>query len=153
MPGQPSGLLYVTGMFRCAHCGAFNRIPATPPAGAPTCGRCKTGLDVSGAPQAVDADGLARAIASSPVPVLVDFWAPWCGPCRMAAPILEQVGRAQAGRAVVLKVNTEDHPEPSARLGIRGIPTFIVFKEGREVARQSGVLPAPVMTQWVAQHA
>jgi thioredoxin 2 len=71
----------------------------------------------------------------------------------MAAPILDQVGRAQAGKVVVLKVNTDEHPEPSARLGIRAIPTFVVFKGGQEVARQSGVLPAPAMTQWVAQYA
>lgn len=140
-------------MFRCASCGAFNRVPENHPAGSPTCGRCKAALDVSGAPQAVDAQGFERAVASSPVPVLVDFWAPWCGPCRMAAPILEQVGREQAGRLVVLKVNTDEHPQPSAQLGIRGIPTFIVFKDGKEKARQSGVLPAPAMSQWVTRNA
>lgn len=140
-------------MFRCAHCGAFNRVPEARPDGEPTCGRCKQPLDVSGAPQAVDADGFARAVASSPVPVLVDFWAPWCGPCRMAAPILDEVGRRRAGRTVVLKVNTDEAPGPSSQLGIRGIPTFVVFKEGREVARQSGVMPATSMTQWVDQHA
>jgi thioredoxin 2 len=139
-------------MFRCARCGAFNRVPERRPDGEPTCGRCQSSLDLSGAPQSVDAEGFARAVASSPVPVVVDFWAPWCGPCRMAAPIFEQVGRAQAGRALVLKVNTDEHPEPSARLGVRGVPTFIVFKGGREVARQSGVLPAPAMTRWVAEH-
>lgn len=139
-------------MFRCSSCGAFNRVPAQRPAGDPSCGKCHATLDLSGAPQEVDAQGFERAVASSPVPVVVDFWAPWCGPCRMAAPILEEVGRAQAGKALLLKVNTDEHPQPSARLGIRGIPTFIVFSEGQEKARQSGVLPAPAMHQWVARN-
>jgi thioredoxin 2 len=141
------------GMFRCPSCGAFNRVPADHPDGAPTCGRCKGALDLSGAPQAVDEAGFDRAVANSPIPVLVDFWAPWCGPCRMAAPILEQVGREQAGKLVVLKVNTDEHPGPSAKLGIRGIPTFIVFKDGREAARQAGVLPGNALGQWAARAA
>jgi len=134
-------------MFRCASCGAFNRV-APQHAGVPTCGRCKRDLDVSGSPQEVDAQAFTRPVANSPVPVLVDFRAPGCGPCRVAPPILEQVGHELAGKAVVLKVNTDQHPEPSAQLGIRGIPTFIVFQNGQERARQSGVLPAPQMKQW-----
>lgn len=100
----------------------------------------------------MDAEAFERAVANSPLPVVVDFWAPWCGPCRAAAPILEEVGRAQAGKVLLLKVNTDEHPQPSQRLGIRGIPTFVVFKDGQERARQSGVLPAQAMSQWVARN-
>jgi thioredoxin 2 len=140
-------------MFRCSACGAFNRVAANHPDGTATCGRCKGSLDVSGAPQEVSAQAFEHAVANSPVPVVVDFWAPWCGPCRMASPILDQAARARAGKAVVLKVNTDQHPQPSQRLDIRGIPTFVVFKDGREVTRQAGVLPAPAMNQWLARFA
>ncbi|MGV3623339.1 MAG: thioredoxin [Archangium sp.] len=139
-------------MYRCAACGAFNRLAANA-AATPICGRCKKDLDVSGAPQDGDAQSYARAIANSPIPVVVDFWAPWCGPCRMAAPILDGLGRELAGRVLFLKVNTDEHPQPSAQLGIRGIPTFIVFNDGHERARQSGVLPAPQLRQWLQRSA
>ena len=139
-------------MFRCAACGAFNRVGAPPPSSsAPVCGRCKQPLDTSGAPQEVDGEGLARAVAGAPLPVLVDFWAPWCAPCRTAAPLFEQLGRSRAGRLVVLKLNTDAAPQASAAHGIRGIPTFILFSGGRELARQSGAMPLAQLETWLAQ--
>lgn len=138
-------------MFRCPSCGAFNRVPQPSPVGKPSCGRCHGVLDLSGKPQEVDGEGLSRAMLSSPVPVLVDLWAPWCAPCRAAAPVLEDVGRAQAGRLVVLKLNTDAHPEAAASLNIRGIPTFVLYAGGREVARRSGLMPRVEMERWVAE--
>ncbi len=137
----------------CARCGALNRIGSTPPGSAPVCGRCKADLDVSGDPRAVTGAQLDAAVRTSPVPVLADFWAPWCGPCRTAAPIFADLGRKKAGELLVVKVNSDEEQEVSARLGIRAIPTFVLFLGGQEIARHSGVMPAAEMERWVAGHA
>ena len=138
-------------MFRCKACGAINRVPASKrESGAQAvCGRCKNPLDLSGEPQDVDAAAFERTVSSAPIPILVDFWAPWCQPCRMASPIMDQVARQRAGSLIALKVNTEEQPAPANAYGIRAIPSFIVFKDGREAARQSGVLPRPQFEQWL----
>jgi len=137
----------------CAACGALNRIGSAPPGSAPVCGKCKAVLDVTGEPRAVTGSQLDLAVRNSPVPVLVDFWAPWCGPCRTAAPIFAEVGRRKAGDVLVLKVNSDEEQEASARLGIRAIPTFVLFHGGQEIARHSGVLPAAELERWVSGHA
>jgi thioredoxin 2 len=86
-------------------------------------------------------------VQESPLPVLVDFWAPWCGPCRTVAPELQKLARAQAGRSVVLKVNTDELPELGSQFRVRSIPTLVLFREGREASRVSGAMPAPTIAQ------
>ncbi len=137
-------------VFRCARCGAMNRIALLAPGRQPVCGRCKADLETTGAPSPVDLAGLESAVASSPVPVLVDFWAPWCAPCRVFAPVLERFAREEAGRFVVLKLDTEAQPDAGARFGIQAIPTLALFRGGREVERVSGALPLPELRRFAA---
>ncbi len=134
--------------FRCSSCGAFNRVK-NKGGKAPVCGRCKERLDTSGAPQPVDGDQLARAIKGSPVPVLVDFWAAWCGPCRMAAPILDEIARSKAGELVVLKLDTDANQATARRHEVQGIPLFVMFRDGKEAERQTGLLPKSAFKSWV----
>ncbi len=136
-------------VFRCAHCGAFNRVGLVAPGRQAVCGKCKQDLGTSGEPAHVDGAGLRRAVEASPVPVLVDFWAPWCAPCRAFAPVLEAYAREQAGQLVVLKLDTEANPAVGAELSIQAIPTLALFRGGREVQRASGALPLSELRRFV----
>jgi thioredoxin 2 len=132
--------------FRCTVCEAFIRIADAAPR---RCTACESKLDLSGKPQEVDAAALARAIALSPLPLFVDFWAPWCGPCVFSAPIVKAVGSRMAGEIVVLAINLQESPEAGQTHAIYAIPTFAVFQHGEEVARQMGVLSHGGMERWV----
>jgi thioredoxin 2 len=136
----------------CPSCGQKNRLKYDRLESPVRCGRCKHELTPPAVPVEVpDATAFDEAIAHASVPVVVDYWAPWCGPCRMVAPELDKVAARQAGRVVVLKVNTDALPDLGARFGIRSIPTMAVFAGGREVARTSGARPAADIEAFVAQ--
>jgi thioredoxin 2 len=134
----------------CRTCGRKNRVPFS--ASGAKCGGCGTPLSPAGEPiEAPDAGSFEALVRAAVLPVIVDFWAPWCGPCRMVAPELERVAAANAGRYLVVKVNTDAVPELGERFRIRSIPTMAVFEGGREVARTSGARPAADIEAFVRQ--
>ena len=137
-------------VYRCPSCGAFNRMSLLVPGRQAVCGKCKADLDTAGTPSHVDGAGLQRAIDASPVPVLVDFWAPWCAPCRAFAPTFEQASE-QHTDVVFAKVNTEEEQEVAGAFNIRSIPTLMVFREKVILYAEAGSLPAPALEQVIAQ--
>ncbi|MBT2530609.1 thioredoxin [Arthrobacter sp. ISL-48] len=132
-------------LIACPACGKTNRIPAQA-AGRPRCGNCRAGLPWI--VNAGDADFTAVA-EQSPVPVLVDFWAAWCGPCRMVSPVLDRLARERPGRIKLVKVDVDRSPGLSGRFDVQAIPTLMVVVDGKVAARQAGAAPAEVLRSWL----
>jgi len=134
----------------CAGCGAVNRIPSNKLGDGPLCGKCRSSL-ISGRPIAVGDRDFDRFIEKTGLPVVVDFWASWCGPCKQFVPVFEQVASEMATQAVFVKLDTEAKPRTAARYRIRSIPTLMIFDRGRELARVSGAMPQTQFRQWLGQ--
>jgi len=133
------------GVVRCEHCDQANRVPASA-AGTPRCAKCHEPL-----PWIVEADDatFGEVAEAARIPVVVDLWAPWCGPCRMISPALEQLARDLAGKIKLVKVNVDNSPQISQRFSVQAIPTLLVLRRGQVTARQTGAIPLAALRTWV----
>jgi thioredoxin 2 len=131
----------------CFDCGQVNRVPEEKLSASPKCGTCGAKL-MTGKAAEIDFATLQKAARNDDVPLVVDFWAPWCGPCRMMAPEFSKAAETLNGKARLVKLNTETNPQSGQAYGIRGIPTMIGFAGGKEKKRQSGAMPAPAIVTW-----
>jgi thioredoxin 2 len=134
-----------SGVVVCEHCGRKNRVPAAAH-GVPRCGQCHQPL-----PWMADADdaSYSSVVEAAALPVIVDLWAPWCGPCRMVSPALESLARQYAGKVKLVKVNVDESPATSQRFNVQGIPTLLLVRKGEVLARQTGAAPEPVLRSWL----
>ena len=133
----------------CSSCGQQNRVPVARIGQHPVCGTCKAALAAPTAPLEVTDEDLEALLRESSVPVVVDFWAPWCGPCRMVAPALASIAGSMSGQVLVAKVNVDDNPRSAQQYQARSIPLLIGFHRGKPVDRQVGAAPAPQLRAWV----
>ena len=142
-----------TQLIDCPSCGAKNRVPLSKIAQGlqPSCGRCKKPLPLDSKPLTVTDGTFASAVECSPLPVLLDMWAPWCGPCRMIAPVIEELAQQMAGRVRVGKLNVDENPATAARFGVQSIPTLLILNEGREIDRIVGAQPKAAIVQLLQQ--
>ncbi|RTZ58692.1 MAG: thiol reductase thioredoxin, partial [Gammaproteobacteria bacterium] len=136
----------------CPHCDSVNRIPADKLTANPKCGRCKQAL-FTGEPVALSSASFDKHITRNDIPVIVDFWAQWCGPCKMMAPAFAQAAAELEPHIRLAKVDTEQAQDIAARFNIRSIPTLAVFRNGQEITRQAGAMDARSLIQWARQFA
>ena len=133
----------------CPSCGMKNRIPARHLANTGRCGKCKSPLAPVAEPIEVDGALFDEIVQNSPVPVFVDFWAEWCGPCRMIAPALDEIAGAMNGKVKILKLNVDENPATATKYGVMSIPTLMIFKNGELASRQVGAAPKQKLEQWI----
>ena len=135
----------------CPHCGGLNRVADDKLQQNPQCGKCKQNL-FTGQPVEMNSEQFLRAMQKTDQPLVVDFWAPWCGPCQGFAPVFKQAAQAFEPKARFVKINTENEQQIAAQFGIRSIPTLAIFQNGKEITRLSGAMNFPQFSQWLNQY-